>query len=460
MRFESDIHWSEGLFLQPHHFQQLQRSVNLRIRNSRAFSLPYACGLIDLEIDSDALKNSRVVLKRFSAVMPNGKELSMPGNTVIRPLDISEELNSHNPDFMVYIALPVWSEFDANLAEDDERNKKQFTIVESSVRDENSGDNEIPFVRRRFNARLTTSLQDNSDMELLPLMRLIPRYQDGSETMIEIDRSYIPPFMLLSNDCPLLSMAVELNIQLRNRRDKIMHDLAGGSFSSENLSGANLYKVLQLQTINGYESRLSSLLSCGRLTPFDLYLELKSLLGELAALQPMRDISTTGEYNHFDCYGQFYDLMTHIRSLILAEGLSSYIKIDFEPLEGVHGSALQLKDEHLLAADDYYLALQCSGDIRRIIEAVENGDNFKLVNPASARLRVRGMKLNEMRYPPRFLPALPDTLYFKLDRAESRRIWSEICNERAMILDWADEIFPELKAFLFITVTSREGGKV
>lgn len=459
MRFESDIHWSEGLFLQPHHFQLLQRSMNLRVRNNRTLSLPYPCGLIDLEINQDALRNSRIVLKRVSAIMPNGEEISMPGNTVISPLDVREELKSHSQDFMVYIALPMWSEFDANLTEDEVQSKKQFSIMEQFARDENSGDNEILLVRRRFNARLTTSLRDNNDLELLPLMRIVPRYQDGNEPLIEIDRNYIPPFMLLTNDCPLLPMAVELNIQIRKCRDKILQDLASGSFSSENISGSKLYKVLQLQTINSYESRLSSLLSCNRLTPFELYLELKSLLGELGALQPMRDIFSTGEYNHFDCYWQFYDLMTHIRALILAEGLSSYIKIDFEPLADIHGSTLLLKDEHLLSAEDYYLALQCTGEIRRIIDAVENGDNFKLVNPASARLRVRGVKLTEMRYPPRFLPALPNTLYFKLDRAESSRIWSEICNERAMTLDWAEDIFPDLKASLFITITSREGGK-
>lgn len=456
MRFEEDIHWAEGLFLQPHHLQRFQRSMKQRLHTERSLYLPHTCGLIDFEVDADAFANYRVVVKRISAVMPSGEEISMPGNCVVAPLDLSAELENHREEFTVYLALPLWSEYDANLSEDgDSRSKRQFSIHETLLRDENSGDNEISMACHRLNARLTTDFQDNSDLELLPVLRLRPLYREAAEAVLELDRDFISPYLTVSADCPLLSMAGELNIQLRNRRNKILHDLTESGYTSENLSGPGLHSILQLRTLNSYEGRLTSLLSSGRITPFGLYLELKSLLGELAALQPMRDLGYVEEYCHMDCAPQFRELLMHIRSLIMAEGVSSYIKLEFTESAGRHDRILSLKDEHLVIADEYYLALRCDGDPRRVVSAVESGDNFKLVNPSAASSRVRGVKLTEMRYPPRFLPALSNTIWFKLDRKESPRIWAEICNERGILLDWAEELFPKLEAALYITVLTQ-----
>lgn len=456
MRFEEDIHWAEGLFLQPHHLQKFQRIMKQRLHTERSFYLSHTCGLIDFEIDYDALINYRVVVKHVSAVMPSGEEISMPGNSVVMPLDLSGELDRHREAFTVYLALPLWSEYDANLSEDGAAfSKRQFAIHETQLRDENSGDNEISMACHRFNARLTTDFLDNSDLELLPILRLRPLYKEAAEATLEVDRDFIPPYLVLSADCPLSSMAIELNIQLRNRRNKILHDLTAGGYTAESLSGSGLHSVLQLRTLNCYEGRLTSLLNAGGLTPFGLYLELKSLLGELSALQPLRDLRDVGEYNHLDCAPQFRELFIHIRALIMAEGVSSYVRLEFLNSGEAEKRILSLKDEHLVMADDYYLAVQCDAEPRRIVSAVESGDNFKLVNPSAANSRIRGVKLTEERYPPRFLPALPNTIWFKLDRKESPRVWAEICNERGILLDWVKDLFPKLEAALYITVLTQ-----
>lgn len=456
MRFDENVQWSEGLFLQQHHMQVMQRFQEQKLRKERYFHTPFPYGLIDFELDNDALNNYRIVLKQISAIMPEGEELSMPGNTIISPLDVTEEIQKHVTSFTVCLALPIWSEYDGNLAEEgDSASRRQYISHETMVRDENSGDNEIAMIRQRFNARLTTDQRDNNDMELLPILKLTPKYYDTAEAALEIDRSYIAPFMMLSSDCPLLDMTIELNIQIANRKNKLLYDLAAANFTVDAMSGSVLFSVLQLQTLSNYEGRLSSLLHSNRIAPFDLYMELKSLLAELSALQPLREFGVTEEYNHLNYAPQFTKLFTDIRSLIMAEGVSSYIKLPFAKTDGKEYSSLSIKDSQLNDADEFYLALTCAGDPRKIVNAVENGDNFKLVNPSSASMRIRGVKLVEMRYPPRFLPAIPDTIWFKLNKDESPRIWKDICNEHGMALDWAEEIFPKLEATLFVTVLNQ-----
>ena len=88
MRFDEILHWTDGLFLQPHHLQYLQRAIFKYERKNRLTYMPYPYGLIDFELDTDALSSLRVIVKRFSAVMPDGTEISMPGNVVLAPLDL------------------------------------------------------------------------------------------------------------------------------------------------------------------------------------------------------------------------------------------------------------------------------------------------------------------------------------------------------------------------------------
>ena len=454
MRFDEEINWSEGLFLQPHHLQRMQRNLLRGVRAGRALAMTYSCGLVDFEMDESALAGNRVVVRRFSAVMPDGEELSMPGNVALPALDVSSEVQARVASFRIFLALPAWTEFDANLADEGTAAKRVFVGHDEKVRDENTGDNEIEIAHRRYNARLTTDLRDNADMQLLPLARIKVIYRDEAVSRLDVDRAYVPPFLRLGEDCPLTGMTEELLAQIRNRRAKLYRDLTASGYTTEALSGSTLYDVMQLQALNASGGTISSLLAA-RATPFALYLTLRELIGSLLALQPMRALVEPA-YDHFDCGPVFAELLGGIRALILAEGVSSYVKIELERRESGAGGLFRLKDEHFVAADEYYLAIRCQGDMRRIVAAVEHGDNIRLVSPAGRSQRTRGIKLSEVRYPPRFLPAVPDTLWFHLDREESSRIWDDVRGEGAMLLDWADEVFPGFVVTLYVSLVSKQ----
>jgi predicted component of type VI protein secretion system len=91
-----------------------------------------------------------------------------------------------------------------------------------------------------------------------------------------------------------------------------------------------------------------------------------------------------------------------------------------------------------------------------MVKSVEEGDTFKLINPQSKQLRIRGIKLTEELYPPRFLPVLSSTIWFKLDLVESSRVWREITDEQGMVVDFVAGLFPSLELSLYLTVG---GGK-
>ena len=82
------VHWHEGLFLQPHHLQTMQRdNVEAGSRERRlTWAFPY--GVVDLRLSTDALENMLVRIDRLRAVMPSGLEIDVPGNSDIPALDI------------------------------------------------------------------------------------------------------------------------------------------------------------------------------------------------------------------------------------------------------------------------------------------------------------------------------------------------------------------------------------
>src|SRR5215813_10288619 len=70
--------WNEGMLLTPHHFQQWDNYYE-EVLNSRFSSFtPYEWGILDLQINQEAIANGLFNLTRCSAVMPDGLLIKIP----------------------------------------------------------------------------------------------------------------------------------------------------------------------------------------------------------------------------------------------------------------------------------------------------------------------------------------------------------------------------------------------
>ena len=447
MRFNEFVHWSDGLFLQPHQMQEMQRSLIDYERAWRRAYVPYCFGVADFELDGEALTDGRVVIKRLSAIMPDGQEISIPGNGAVKPLTIPADKDMDKDSVVVYLAVPTWSEHEANLSENNS-SKRLYSVREASVKDENTGDNEIIILKRFINAELTISKDDAKDCSLLPLLKLTYVSRVIAEPKFALT-DYMPPYLFVTSDCPLMSMLSELVFQLRRRRDKIISDISERGYNPENIAGINAYAVLQLRTLNRYEARLDALLSTEKTSPFVFYMELRSLLGELAALQPLAKREQVSAYNHNNLMPVFKEIITNIRSLIMFEGYAGYTRVDFVQSGDFYEAFL--KSDDVTGDKDYYIAIITSSTDANVVQSVESGDNFKLINIGSKNERIRGVKLEEMRYPPRFLPVISNALWFKVCRDESQAMWRDVVAERGIAIDLSMQMFPDFGASLFIT---------
>lgn len=453
MRFAEIVNWHDGLFLQQQHLQRLEYAHASERRAERVFALPCPEGFIDLDIDREALNAKRVVIRSFSCIMPDGTELSSPGNAKVASLTLSPE-DEERDHLMVYLSVPQWSHDEANLSKGEQDKNRLWSVEERAVRDENTGDDEISITMKRANVRIVTEKNLGSDQQYLPVMRLIRVAKNTEGARLIIDDSYMPPFALISESSPLLSKISEFLFELRSCRDFIQTKMETHGFDSEELSGRNLLWSLQLRSINRFEASVSPMLHPYRLTPLQLYREMRILLGELAALRPLERLEDVSPYVHADCLPVIEEMQKRIRTLIIAEGGAGYREIEFKPDANGHMLAT-LNEDDFVGAEGWYLAVRSSRCDDDVAGDVESGDNFRLITPEALTERVRGFKTVEVKYPPHYLPVVSGAMWFRIETNRSPRMWREIPEGKSLMIDYSESVFPALKASLYITIIKK-----
>jgi type VI secretion system protein ImpJ len=443
------IHWQEGLFLQPHHFQRMQKSLGDEISSERRLAWPYPYGVIEARLSRDELENKRVRFDKLRAIMPSGMEVNYPAAAELPSLDIAQAFSKGAGSFTVSLGVPLWQESRANTVpvthDADTRVKLLYRIGEIECHDENTGENPKPVQVRKINSRLIFEHEDASDMEVLPLLRIV-RATGEDVGLPKEDPEFVPPCMLLSGSPVLREMVRDLVSQVEASRKELVVQVTRGGFSIDTMRGVQFEQVMRLRTLNRYSARLPSIIAAPIATPFSVYLELRELLAELAAMHPDRDEFESAPYRHDNQFLCFRELANKIRSFLRGAVAPSFLKLAFKDVGGV--LTANFSPEHFTQPNAYFLGIKTKLDPTAVARYVEDGDKFKLMPQSLATRAIRGIELKEERHAPLELPAAADLHYFRLERANSARMWQQIQTENTAAirwtggeLDWSDASF-------------------
>jgi type VI secretion system protein ImpJ len=443
------IHWQEGLFLQPHHFQRMQKSVEDEIASERRLAWPYPYGVVEARLSRDELENKRVRFDKLRAIMPSGLEVNYPAAAELPSLDIAQAFSKGAGSFTVSLGVPLWQESRANTVpvthDADTRVKLLYRIGEIECHDENTGENPKPLQVRKINSRLMFEHEDPSDMEVLPLLRIV-RATGEDVGLPKEDPEFVPPCMLLSGSPVLREMVRDLVSQVEASRKELVVQVTRGGFSIDTMRGVQFEQVMRLRTLNRYSARLPSIIAAPIATPFSVYLELRELLAELAAMHPDRDEFESAPYRHDNQFLCFREVANKIRSFLRGAVAPSFLRLAFKDVGGV--LTANFSPEHFTQPNAYFLGIKTKLDPTAVARYVEDGDKFKLMPQSLATRAIRGIELKEERHAPLELPAAADLHYFRLERANSARMWQQIQTEKTAAirwtggeLDWSDASF-------------------
>lgn len=451
------VHWHEGLFLQPQHLQYMQRHLLNRFASERRLGWAYPYGLVESKLSTDALENMLVRFDRLRVVMPSGLEVSVPDNADLPALDIKRMFEASSDSFTISIGVPLWYANRGNTIEhtsdDDWRVKRLYRVAEMAQADENTGENAQPMQIRRINARLLFDDDDHSDIEFLPLLRIA--HATGEDVGLpRQDPSFVPPCLLLAGSPTLRDLVRDLAHQVEASRKDLVFQVTRGGFSIETLRGAQIEQIMRLRTLNRYSARLPQLVLSPAISPFEMYLELRELLGELAALHPHRDPFEAPAYDHENPAISFHEVSNKIRAMLRGAVAASFLKVPFVREGNIF--IAKLTDEHLTKPNEYFLGIKSTDDPRALAQLVEDGERFKVMAKSMVEQRIFGVKLAEERHPPLELPAQVGLNYYRMHRSEGR-MWPQVVKEKEMAIRWRGSEAADFELTLYMTIPAEEG---
>lgn len=466
MSIGAQVHWHEGLFLQPHHLQLMQRQLLGAVASERRLGMAYPYGLIEARLSPDALSNMLVRFDRLRVVMPGGLMVDFPENAELPALDIKRPFQAGSGSFTVSLGVPLWQQSRGNAIEpvggngqaaptEDWRIKRLYRISEVERPDENTGENPQPIRVRKVNARLLLPDDDPTDLEVLPLLRIAHGTGEDSG-MPRQDPAFVPPCLVLGASPRLRDLVRDLaNAVEAQRKDEALR-LGRGGFSIENMRGRQFEQMLRLRTFNRFSARLPFLWSTPDVTPFEMYLELRELLGELAALRPDSDPFAAAPYDHDNPAASFVELDGKIRKLLTPGGESEEVwKVEFKKDGRVYSATLE--DRQLSEPSDYLLAIRTKTDAAALAGLVEDADRFKVMAASMWDMDIYGVKMKEERHPPLKLPTQVGLHYFRMVRGEGI-MWDRIREEKKISIKWRDAESSDFQMTLYMLLPEGRGG--
>ncbi len=429
-----NVHWHEGLFLQPHHLQLMQRGVQMEIRALRSLLSPFAYGVVDGKLSYDDLNDGRLRFDRLHVIMPSGQEVRFPEEAQLPSLDVRAEASRGSGQLEVFLGVPLWVKNRANSFRFGEPPDPRVKLIYipgeiRDLADENTGENPQAIHLRKINARLMLKGEDMSDMEVLPLLRIVRSVGEDAGKP-RPDPEFVPPSVLLRSSPTLHDLVRELTAQINASREQTRIKVSTGGLGIE----VKWEITTRLASLNRFCAGWSTVIEEGRISPFIIYQELREFLGELLALHPVEKLFDCQPYNHVDPLPAFRELDRKIRDEIRVARAAEPLRVAFAGSPGLLRATLE--PQHFEKPSGYFLGVKTRIDRSKLAVYLNDGNKFKLMPRSMEQVAIFGVELKEENFPPLELPGQSDLHYFRVQPASNQRRWDQVKQDKGVSLVW------------------------
>ncbi len=315
------IQWHEGMLLSPHHFQQMVLRQDQLLHYHINSMAPFSWGVRRLTINQSLLVAGTLQIVELEAIMPDGT-LVVYGNEGDSQGPLQADLTPFMDEMKqtlatVHLALPAkkhgQNAFKGDLARYDSQEGREIV-------DENTGENEIQIPR--LQPRLTLIVAETPPQKFVSFPLARASYANESFSADE----FIPPTLSVSLQSPLGAMCSQIAKRLREKAVFLSYEvLAPSSTSGMPLM---LETKTLIQTMVASLPMFEAILNTGKAHPFQLYLGLCQLVGNLAALGTLVP-PVLQPYDHNDPLGSFQQAQQYIFRMIEEGVHEAYMNIPF-----------------------------------------------------------------------------------------------------------------------------------
>lgn len=415
------VHWHEGMFLRPHHFQAADRYWADQVRQTSRWDLNYNWGIRRIDIDTAALNNYRFVINQLQARLRDGTVIRVPQDANIAELDLHNAF-ANQDTVEVMLAVPTLEIGRANVGGHvDDNVRYRVEAPPGGVPDENSGQNARPLQFRRLNLTLLLSGQDPAGYETLPLATL-SRSTQGDATP-QLHEPYIPP-LLASDAWPVLKGRIlgdvyhKIGTLVRQLAETVK--LRQITFLDTDPEARQMFEGLRLLNEGAAAARLIA--RTDGLHPLVAYTELCRLVGQFAIFDSLSpSCPDLPDYDHDNLGECFFTVKRYLDKLL---NLSIFdLKFQQRPFAG-HGLQMRVEMEEPWLAPGWamYVGVESNLQSGEVIALLTSGQmNMKIassdrVEEVYAR-GLRGMEFRHDAQPPRVLPISRSNTYFQVNRS-------------------------------------------
>lgn len=437
MTWTNKVIWTEGMFLQPQHFQQHDRYLTQQIQARLGATAAYGWGYAALTLDSAALSLGKVAITAAQGVTPDGVAFDVPGQD---PAPAAFDVPADARDQIAVLALtlqrPGVAETDAES--DAVSMPPRYSSAEIDVGDTNvTGQRSAPLQIGRLNLRIMLARDAGEGVATIGLCKIVERRADGK---LVLDTSYIPPMLNSSANEQLASHLRELHGMLHQRGEALAARLAQPGRAGV----GEIADFLLLETINRNEPLVAQLRQTSLLHPRDFYFLCAQLAGELATFGGKRRPAQLPAYLHDDLVTCFKPLMHELRISLSAVLEQTAIPIPLHDRK--HGVRVaMIPDVELQRTAQFVLAVgaQIPGDAlrSRFPTQVKIGTVERIRDLVN--LQLPGVTLRPMPVAPRQIPFHAGFTYFELE-TRGNDMWKQLEASGGMAMHVAGD-FPGLE---------------
>ncbi len=437
MSWNNKVVWSEGLFLQPQHFQQHDRYFERLLESRVGPLLGHSWGFVSLEADPATATLGKLRLTAARGIFPDGTPFDFPSEDA-PPLPLDVGSDARNEPIVLALPLRRRGMGETDTGNDPRDALARFSVEEQEISDSNMDSRDSALLQiGQLSMRLMHRRDATDAYTTLEVAHVTERRADNQ---LVLDGAFIPPMLHAGGNATLAGYVTELQGLLHQRGEH----LAARAAQPGRGGVAEVGDFLMLQTINRYEPLLTHFSTHRLLHPEHLYGVCLGLAGDLATFtQETRRPPAYPQYQHDALARCFKPLMTDLR-----RSLSMVLEQNAIPIElQIRGHGFRvavLADPALLKTAHFVLAAnaQLPGETlrTRFPAQVKIGSVERIRDLVN--LALPGISLNPLPVAPRQIPFHAGFSYFELER--EGEAWKQLERSGGLAMHIAGE-FPGLE---------------
>lgn len=441
MSWDSKVLWNEGLFLQPHHFQQADRYMESLVAGLARRISPYAWGVNKLEIDEEVLKFGQFAITSCAGLTPDGTVFRVPHSEDHPPaLEVPEGIK----DCVIYLTVPQRRqgalEVDMTGAELSAARMRPGELEVTDVT--SSGKKAVTMGVGKLRLQFALAVDDLADRLCIPIAKIIEVKPDKE---VVLDKGFVPSCLDIQASAALGGFVRELDGLLNHRKTALSGRLSEGGSAK---GVAEISDFLLLMCVNRMQPVIQHLTKIENVHPEDLYRTCIGLAGELATF--MANDKAAPEfppYAHDNLTDTFKPVIRTLRQYLSSVLEQTAVSIPLDPRK--YGISVGIiADRKLLSTAGFVLAVQADIPAENVRRHFQNQAKIgpveeirQLVNSA-----LPGIPLRPLPVAPRQIPYHAGVVYFELDGDSAH--WGKMSTSGGIAVHVSGE-FPGLKMELW-----------